>query len=421
MSITQDKKHTLAEIFENGLAAYCNSGKRLSSKQWKVVNRILTCHTPILGGHMYQCDNCSSQELHYNSCRDRHCPRCQSLARASWVQKRADELLPTGYFHLVFTIPSEFNEYALYNKESFYTLFFNAVSSTLLTLGKDPKHLGASIGVISVLHTWGRTLVHHPHIHCIIPGGGCRQDGKKWLSFRSNYIFPIKVMSLLFRRIFIESFLELAKKQDFVIPPTKSNQTIDNLIQIVKKKNWVVYAKEPFATPINVIRYLGNYTHRIAIAQSRIIAVDQNHVSFKYKDHGDNGVEKVMKLEIAEFIRRFLLHVLPDGFVRIRYSGFLSNRNRSKNISTCMRLLGKKYQKSHELTTVKQQILAVFGKDISACKKCKVGHYISYKLLKGQKRTFRKKKDEYFTHRRSCREKYREATSSNDASMQLRN
>jgi len=412
---------TIADVFRKGLPGYLDAGNKLSLKQWDVVNNILNCHTPELGGHVYECNSCSSTRIHYNSCRDRHCPSCQSLARASWIRKRTEELLPVGYFHVVFTIPSEFNLLVHYNREMLYDLLFKCVSRTLLMLGRDPKWLGATIGFLCVLHTWGQTLIDHPHIHCIVAGGGIREDGKKWRSFRDNYLFPVKVMSRLFQRLFMTEFMKILRGGQCVIPPALSGGEMAKAIRAVRGKQWVVYAKESFTSAGNVINYLGNYTHRIAIANSRLLSMDDSHVNFSYKDHADDGAFKTMQLTVHEFIRRYLLHVLPHGLVRIRYYGFLSNRNRQSNIEKCMKLLKKKYQRTMQISTVKELIFSLFKKDITKCPHCSQGVFVLRSILAPSGHRIRTRKPRYSTHSSSSRrKKYRESTSFNKQSMPLR-
>lgn len=373
------KKLELADILALGMEKCCDSLQRLSSQQLKVVRRLLCCHSPQLGGHVYRCDNCAHTYVTYNSCRDRHCPSCQSVARAAWVEQRLGELLPVGYFHVVFTIPQELNRFALNNKKSFYDMMFESISETLLTLGKDPRWHGGTIGFIAVLHTWGQNLSEHPHIHCIIPGGGIRDDGKRWKNFRDNYIFPVKVMSLLFRRVFLEKFTHGvcagAIRLHGSLDHYRTASQFESLVDALRKKQWVVYAKEPFASPAQVVKYVGSYTHRIAIANSRLVSADSEHVCFRWKDYREPEKQKVMKLGLGEFIRRFLLHVLPARFVRIRYYGFLSNHNRQKNIARCMRLLNRKYRPCTIGRTQSAILARTLHTSVFQCRLCKKGQY----------------------------------------------
>jgi hypothetical protein len=385
------KKLEISDILKAGLDQSCDSLRHLSGQQWKVLNNLVNCHTSALGGHVYKCDKCNHAFATYNSCRDRHCPSCQSVARAAWVEHRLNELLPVGYFHMVFTVPQELNRFALNNKASFFNLLFRSVSQTLLTLGKDARWHGGTIGFICILHSWGQNLCEHPHIHCIIPGGGIREDGKKWKCFRNNYLFPVKVVSLLFRRLFLQGFQEYVENGKIKFHGSLSEYSNnpglwESLITLLKRKQWVVYIKEPFKTPSHVIKYVGNYTHRIAIANSRLVAADENTVLFRWKDYRNPAQPKIMRLTLNEFIRRFLLHVLPSRFVRIRYYGFLSNHNRQSNIARCMRLLNKKYQRIKFDNTKLSILKRTLGKDPAKCKFCENGRYrLCQELMKKPK------------------------------------
>ena len=376
---------SVANILRTGLSTYRSRFGKLSSQQWKVANNIMNCHTAALGFHHYQCTDCRHSLTFFHSCRDRHCPSCQSIPRAQWVEARKNELLPVGYFHVVFTLPCELNSFALYNRSLFYQLFYRAASETLLTLSEDKKWLGATIGIIAILHTWGQNIMDHPHIHCIIPGGGIRPDGKKWRSFRTDYFIPFDVMGMLFRRLFLEHFLSMTKHKDYKHPPSFDDNpsTLSDLIRSLKRKIWVVYAKEPFASPERVVKYLSNYTHRIAVSNQRIIKFDNEHVWFRWKDYKDTNKIKVQKIRIEEFIRRFMLHVLPAGFVRIRYFGFFSNRNRTENIKKCFTLLSKKYNKLSPCRSIAEFIKKSIKFDLEKCRMCSSGKYV---LVENDKR-----------------------------------
>lgn len=336
----------VADVFRAGFARYRASAGPLPKHYHTIANAIMACGTAVLGGHAYACDNCGHERIAYNSCRNRHCPSCQGHARARWVERRMDELLDVPYFHVVFTIPDTLNPFALRNKAEFYGIMFRAASETLAALAKDPKRLGAQMGFISVLHTWGQNLFDHPHLHCIIPAGGLRED--QWISSKNhNFLFPVAVLSTLFRAKFMDYFRAALKDGSILPHGTLSKyrdepERLKNLVDSLYTTPWVVYAKPPFAGPQAVIKYLGRYTHRIAIANSRLVSVSATTVSFKCKDYRDNNTEKVMTLDIAEFLRRFMLHVLPRGFVRIRYFGFLSCRSRADKLPLCMSLAGKR-------------------------------------------------------------------------------
>jgi hypothetical protein len=375
----------VSDVIRCGMDEYIAKHGSLSYRNQKVVNHILKCKTGDLGGHVFVCDNCKDQFVSYNSCRDRHCPSCQSLARAAWVQARMDELIPVHHFHVVFTVPHELNPIALQNKKAFYNLLFHCVTETLNDLGKDKRHLGGMIGGIAVLHTWGQNLMEHPHVHCIIPGGGIRDDGKKWIYFHDNYLFPAKVVSKLFRGKFLCYFKEAVQKEQIqfwgTIENLKNEPDFKEFINVLWGKEWVVYTKEPFAQTEAVVKYLGRYTHRIAISNQRLISQQDGKVLFNWKDYADNNKEKVMELSSAEFIRRFLLHVLPERFVRIRYFGFLSNSNKTQLLQKCFELLQKRFDKKEKLRSIQDIILAIYGKDISICPKCHMGHYVRSKEI----------------------------------------
>ncbi len=304
---------------------------------------ITACRTAVLGGHVEQCDDCGATRIAYNSCRNRHCPKCQGLARARWLADRQAELLPVPYFHVVFTLPAPVGEIAFQNKAAAYAILFRAAAETLATIAADPQHLGAQLGMTMVLHTWGQTLQHHPHVHCVVTGGGPSLDGTRWVACRPGFFLPVRVLSRLFRRLFLQDLqnafdtgnLRFFGKLSGLSDPEVFARHLDGFRRI----NWVVYAKSPFGGPEQVLAYLGRYTHRVAIANSRLISLSDGKVRFTWKDYRANGKTKVMMLAADEFIRRFLLHTLPDGFHRIRHYGFLANGSRSDNLARCRRLL----------------------------------------------------------------------------------
>jgi Putative transposase/Transposase zinc-binding domain len=316
----------------------------LSRAQLRVMTSIERCRTSALGGHIEQCDQCSYQRNAYNSCRDRHCPKCQSLARAQWIEDRQAELLDTQYFHVVFTVPEEIAAIVYQNKEVVYGVLFRAASETLQTIAADPKHLGAQIGFFAVLHSWGQNLMFHPHLHCVVPGGGLSPDRTRWIPCRRGFFLPVRVLSRLFRRLFLE-LLEKAfadgQLQCFsALQPLQDGQVFLRYLAPLRKRKWVVYAKKPFAGPQQVLDYVGRYTHRVAISNNRLLNIDDGQVQFRYKDYRDGSQQKTMPLSADEFIRRFLLHVLPEGFQRIRYYGLLGNRYRKEKLERCRQLLG---------------------------------------------------------------------------------
>lgn len=322
----------VADIFRAAGSAYRQAhAGHLSFGQLRVMSAIEACRTAALGGHIAKCEDCAHADIAYNSCRNRHCPKCQSAAAYDWLEARRADLLPVEYFHVVFTLPAPIADIAYANKAVIYEALFKAASEALITIAADPKHLGARIGLTAVLHTWGSALTHHPHVHCIVPGGGLSGDGTRWVACRPGFFLPVRVLSRLFRRLMLQ---RLAKAHaqgalhffgDHVA--LNGTEAFRAFLKPLHRAEWVVYAKRPFAGPDQVLSYLARYTHRVAIANSRLVAFDGAHVSFKYKDYRANGEarRKLMTLGAGEFIRRFLLHVLPDGFHRIRHYGFLAN------------------------------------------------------------------------------------------------
>ena len=334
----------VADIFRRYGAAYREShGASLCPAQRRVMSAIELCRTAALGGHVERCDSCDHQRICYNSCRDRHCPKCQSLARAQWLEDRRSELLDTQYFHVVFTVPQPIAAIALQNKETVYNILFRATAETLRTIAADPKHLGAQIGFFAVLHTWGQALFHHPHLHCVVPGGGISPDGKRWISCRPDFFLPVPVLSRLFRRLFLDYLRQAFDAGDLQfcssLEPLRERNAFLRHIAPIRKKDWVVYAKPPFAGPEEVLKYVARYTHRVAISNNRLIDINDGKVKFRWKDYRDDNRHKTMTLAADEFIRRFLLHVLPDGFQRIRYFGFLANRYRAEKLALCRQLM----------------------------------------------------------------------------------
>ena len=334
----------VADVFRRYGEAYRERhGASLCTAQRRVMSAIELCRTAALGGHIEHCDRCDHQRICYNSCRDRHCPKCQSLARAQWLEDRRSELLDTQYFHVVFTVPQPIAAIALQNKESVYNILFRAAAETLRTIAADPKHLGAQIGFFTVLHTWGQSLFHHPHLHCVVPGGGISPDGTRWISCRPNFFLPVSVLARLFRRLFLDYLQQAFNAGDLqffsFLEPLRTRSTFLRHLAPIQKKDWVVYAKRPFAGPEEVLKYVARYTHRIAIANNRLLNINDGKVQFRWRDYRDGNRHKTMTLGADEFIRRFLLHVLPDGFQRIRYFGFLANRYRAERLALCRQLM----------------------------------------------------------------------------------
>jgi len=318
----------------------------LSLAQLKVMSAITQCRTAALGGHVLRCEGCSADQIAYNSCRNRHCPKCQSTAAQRWLDARQADLLPVEYYHVVFTLPAPIADLAYQNKAAMYGLLFDAAAEVLQTIAADPKHLGARIGATLVLHTWGSALTHHPHVHGIVPGGGLSPDGKQWVACRPGFFLPVRVLSRLFRRRFLEALqqLHLAGKLQFFgehVALAKA-QAFKQWLAPMRQCEWVVYAKRPFAGPSAVLAYLSRYTHRVAISNSRLLALDERGVTFRWKDYRAKGNTryKTMTLSPEEFMRRFLLHVLPGGFHRIRHYGLLSNGGRRLGLATARQLLG---------------------------------------------------------------------------------
>jgi hypothetical protein len=333
----------VADIFRAAGPTYRTThAGHLSLHQLKVMSAIEHCRTAALGGHV---EACGHWRIAYNSCRNRHCPKCQGAAARTWLAEREADLLPVGYFHVVFSVPAEVAAIALNNKAVVYDLLFRAASETMLTIAADRRHLGARIGITAVLHTWGSPLTHHPHIHMIVPGGGISLDGTRWVSSRPGFLLPVRVLSKLFRRLFLTQLLELhaAGRLAFFGDHARfrEERVFLRLIARLRRKNWVVYAKPPFAGPEAVLAYLSRYTHRVAISNRRLLAFDETGVTFRYKDYRRNGADRqqVMTLSVDEFIRRFLLHVLPRGFHRIRHYGLLASSARKVSLARARELL----------------------------------------------------------------------------------
>jgi hypothetical protein len=334
----------LADILRRDAPAY-RENHRLLREQERAIDAIVNCRTAALGGHVEECGQCSHTRISYNSCRNRHCPKCQSLARAKWVEARKEELLPVEYFHVVFTVPEQIAQIAFYNRKAVYDILFHATAETLNTIARDPRHLGAEIGFFAVLHTWGQNLLHHPHLHCVVPGGGISPDGERWVSCLSGFFLPVKVLSRLFRRLFLER-LEAAFRRGKLhffgdLEGLRAPDRFAGYLAPLRDAEWVVYAKPPFGGPRQAIEYLGRYTHRVALSNQRLLDVKHGRVTFQWKDYRskDQQRSRVMELGSDEFIRRFLMHVLPTGFQRIRFFGWFANRHRKARLAICRRLL----------------------------------------------------------------------------------
>jgi hypothetical protein len=310
----------------------------------KVLDAIVRCRTAALGGHLDQCIRCGHQAISYNSCRSRHCPKCQGNARAKWLAARSAELLPVPYFHIVFTLPHELSALALGNKRLLYDLLFRSSAAAMLELARNPKHLGADIGGLGVLHTWGQNLQHHPHVHYIVPAGGLAPDGSRWIDSSRRFFLPVHALSRVFRGKFVAELKQLAAQnklqfhgaQQYLATPG----CFANFLRQLFRQDWVVYAKPPFGGAEHVLNYLARYTHRVAISNHRLVAFENDRVSFRWRDYAHGGKQKVMTVSADEFLRRFLLHVLPKGLVRIRHFGFFANRSRQSALARCRQLLG---------------------------------------------------------------------------------
>jgi hypothetical protein len=336
----------VADVFcRHGAGWRATNEAHLSLAQRRVMTAIEICRTAALGGHVERCDDCAHTRIAYNSCRNRHCPKCQWMAAQAWLEAREAELLPVPYFHVVFTLPAAIRAIAYQNKAKVYGLLFTAAAETLTTIAADPKHLGAVVDLTAVLHTWGQNLNHHLHVHCIVPGGGISPDGKRWIPCRPGFFLPVRVLSRLFRRLFLQ-YLDAAfvagELQFFSdLAGLKEPEAFRAYLTPLRSQEWIVFAKRPFAGPNQVLAYLARYTHRVAIGNSRLLELADEHVSFRWKDYRENGdhKNKIMKVAVGEFMRRFLLHVLPDGFHRIRHYGLFANGHRANKLVLCRTLL----------------------------------------------------------------------------------
>jgi Putative transposase/Transposase zinc-binding domain len=376
----------VADIFRRHGAAYrVDQAGSLTHGQRRVMAAIEACRTAALGGHVERCEDCGETRIAYNSCRNRHCPKCQGLARAQWLADRQAELLPVPYFHVVFTLPASIAGIALQNKAVVYDMLFRAAAETMQTIAADPKHLGAAIGMTAVLHTWGQNLCHHPHIHCIVPGGGLSPESR-WIACRSSFLFSIRVLSRLYRRLFLERlraafdagalnfFGELAR----LAKPAAFTAHL----QPVRRVKWVVYVKRPFGGPQQVLDYLGRYTHRVAIANNRLVSLADGEVHFRWKNYRHPQRSKTMTLPAGEFIRRFLLHVLPDGFRRIRHFGFLANTHRSAKLALIRGLLDlPEPETAPDPADYRERYAQLFGRSLDICPTCG-GHLVEIAVLR---------------------------------------
>ncbi|KJK12587.1 transposase [Burkholderiaceae bacterium 16] len=375
----------VADIFRHSGPQYRQThADALCRAQRRVMSAIALCRTAALGGHVEQCDACGHQRIAFNSCRHRCCPKCQSLARAQWLERRQAELLPeVEYFHVVFTLPEPIAALAYQNKRALYDMLFRTSADTLRTIAADPKHLGAAIGFITILHTWGQNLQHHPHVHCVVPGGGIAPDGEHWTACRPGFFLPVRVLSRLFRRLFLEqlrrAFDSGALHFYGPLAPLSEARAFAAWLAPTAQAEWVVYAKPPFGGARQVLDYLGRYTHRVAICNHRLQRFDGDAVTFQWKDYKHGAASRTMTLAADEFIRRFLLHVLPDGFKHIRSYGLLANRHRAAKLATCRRLLGvvaPAEDTSRVMDDYRDRYQRLTGRSLRDCPVCAKGHMV---------------------------------------------
>ena len=357
----------------------------LSPRQKRVLRSIELCRTAALGGHLERCDQCGHERNAYNSCADRHCPKCQSLARAKWLEKRQAELLQVEYFHVVFTLPEALAKVSLQNKREMYDLLFRATADTLQSIAADPQHLGAQVGFFCILHSWGQTLNFHPHLHCVVPGGGISLDGSRWVACRAGFFLPVKVLSHRFRKLYLR-YLEqtyAAGKLQFYgeLQELSDPKSFARYLTPLHDSEWVVYAKAPFGGPDRVLDYLGRYTHRVAISNNRLEALKDGQVSFAYKDYKHEQRHKVMTMSADEFLRRFLLHVLPDSFQRIRHYGLLGNRHRAENLGRCRELLAMPVPIPTPEHDYRERWQQLTGHDPLQCPQCRNGKMVRIAIL----------------------------------------
>jgi hypothetical protein len=382
-------KHSLevADVLRAFGPAYRETHE-LPLRHLRAMRAIEICRTAQLGGHLDQCDHCGTVRISYNSCRNRHCPKCQCLEKERWLEARQKDLLPTSYFHVVFTLPEGLRPLALRNQKVVYSLLFKAVSETLTELARDSKHLGAEIGFMAILHTWSQTLIDHPHLHCLVTGGGLSLDGKRWLRSSKEFFIPVKVLSSLFRGKFLDGLKKLYEAEELKFPgqieELKDPPAFKRFLTNLYHQAWVVYCKPPLKHPEKVVDYLGRYTHRVALSNDRLVKMEDNKVTFRWRDSADNDKIKWLTLEAFEFIRRFLLHVLPNQFVKIRYYGILSHRSRKGKLLRCKKLLGvliSEESKQVLKETWQDLLTRITGIDPRVCPYCGKGKMIQRETL----------------------------------------
>ena len=368
----------LADIVRAHGTAYRHT-HTLSRAQRRALHAIETCRTAALGGHRDTCDTCGAVQISYNSCRNRHCPKCQTLAKERWLDARRADLLPVEYFHLVFTLPHTLNPLAQGNPRVLYSMLFHAVADTLTTFARDPRHLGGELGGTAILHTWGQNLSQHLHLHCVVTGGALAPDGARWIAAPPGFLYPVRALAAVFRGKYLDALRRASAKGALVfagsVAPLAAPAAFAAWLEQLRQPPWVVYAKRPFAGPLQVLEYLGRYTHRVAISNDRLLSGDDGIVRFRWKDYADGDRVKVMALDAAEFIRRFLLHVVPDGFVRIRHFGLLANRTRHAKLARCRKLFAQSpAPAAGPSESVQALMLRLTGIDIARCAVCQQGH-----------------------------------------------
>jgi hypothetical protein len=380
----------LADVVREHASAYlARYGQATFPEQRRVLRDIVACRTATLGGHVKKCDQCGHTEVFYDSCRNRHCPKCQAAARAEWMKARAEDLLETvEYYHCVFTLDDHLRDVALQNKRVVYNLLFRSVSETLKTIARDPKHLGADIGFLGILHTWGQTIRHHPHIHCVIPGGGLSPDGQRWIPCRNGFFLPVRVLSCLFQKKFLFHLNEARQQGKLSLHGQLKRLADENhwrsFLTSLYNSKWVVYAKPPFGGAKQVLKYLARYTHRVAISNQRLIALEHGKVRFRWKDYANGNRQRTMTLDAVEFLRRFLLHVLPRRFMRIRYYGFLANRHRKEKVALCRKLLGLPEETSTSTSETPEETTeeSTDSESSTLCPVCKKGRMLEIETLR---------------------------------------
>ena len=377
----------VAHILREGADAY-HETRPLSAQQQRVINALVSCRTAALGGFKSHCNHCGAVTIQYASCRNRHCPKCQTLAQTRWVERQCADLLDIAYWHVVFTLPHELNPLARRHPALIYRLLFKAASQTLLEFGRNPRWLGGELGVTMVLHTWGQNLGSHIHVHCIVTNGGLSPDGERWLEPpRRGFLFPTRALSKVFRGKYLD-FLGTAQRVGELRMPGSDDlddtRAFEFLTAALRSQNWVVYTKAPFAGAANVVAYLGRYTHKTAIANHRLVDFDGEHVRFRWRDYAHGNKVKIMRMKAGEFVRRFLLHVLPRGFTRLRHYGVLANRGRTRKLALCRALLDQPAPEPREPETAQAMMVRLTGIDITVCRVCGVGTLSQVLLLAPQ-------------------------------------